>query len=77
MQLKFARQEVQASGRKCRHFFRELIRSDLNETVWNAHNDGLFGADNVARDSTERSLGFRDGEHLHGSSSRHDLKQVK
>jgi hypothetical protein len=42
MQFEFAREKVQASRRECRHLFRELIRSDLNEAVWNAHNDGLF-----------------------------------
>lgn len=74
MQLQFAREEGQASGRKCRHLLRELIRCDLNEAVWNAHDDGLLRANNVARDSTECSLGLGDGEHFHESRSMHDLK---
>lgn len=74
MQLEFAWEEVQTSGRKCSHLFGELIRGDLNEAVGNANDNRLLRADNIARDSAERSLGFRDGEHLHESSSKHDLK---
>jgi len=77
MQLKFTREEVQTSGRKCSHLFGKLIRGDLNEAVRNTNDDGLFGADNIACNSAERSLGLRDCEHLHESSSKHDLKQVK
>ncbi len=77
MQLKFAREEVQTSGRKCSHLFRELIRGDLDEAVRNTNDDRFFGADNIACNSAERSLGLRDGEHLHKSDSKHDLKQVK
>lgn len=77
MQLKFAREEVQTSGRKCSHLFGELIGGDLNEAVGNTNDDRLLGADNIACNSAERSLGLRDGEHLHKNSSKHDLKQVK
>jgi hypothetical protein len=42
MQVKFTRQEFQASGRKSSHLFGKLIWRDLNEAVRYTYNDGLF-----------------------------------